>query len=73
MSTTTDRWWKYKGFIIWHFDGYFDVQEGVDDDPLDTFSTAEDARAFINQYRKQRQLEKLLTGSVKNKQQRRKA
>lgn len=51
---SSDTFWKYRGYIIWSFDGYFDVQTDMDSDPLGTFSTVEEARAFINEQRKLR-------------------
>jgi hypothetical protein len=44
--------WNYRGFIIWCFDGYYDVHEEVDAHPLaEGLSTPEEARAVINDAR----------------------
>ena len=57
MNTdNADRWWNYRGYVIWFFDGYYDVQITTQDEPLDTFYTVEDARAFINERRMDRRL-----------------
>ena len=54
--------WKYKGFIIWCFDGYYDVHEHPDAQPLaEGIATAHDARRFIDQQRRWNALETRLT------------
>ena len=60
VITTTDRWWKYRGYVIWFFDGYYDVQVHMDADPIGSFATADEARAFINNERATRQLMKVM-------------
>jgi hypothetical protein len=55
--------YSYKGYIIWKFDGYYDVHETVDGHPVaEGLSTATEAKAFINDARWFRAFE---TGSIK--------
>ena len=53
MKTTHDgQRWTYKGFIIWFFDGYYDVHDDPDAHPLaEGLNTQEEARAFIDNER----------------------
>lgn len=44
--------WNYRGFIIWCFDGYYDIHKTVDGQPIaEGISTAAEARMIINQER----------------------
>lgn len=50
--------WNYRGFIIWCFDGYYDVHDHPDGHPIaEGLSTADDARKFINNERQWRAFE----------------
>jgi hypothetical protein len=44
--------WNYRGFIIWCFDGYYDVHAHSDAHPIaEGLSTPDEARAVINEER----------------------
>jgi hypothetical protein len=44
--------WNYRGFIIWCFDGAYDIHETVDGHPIaEGIPTAQEARAIINEER----------------------
>lgn len=50
--------WKYKGFTIWCFDGYYDIHEHPDAHPLaEGIATAREARQLIDERRRWNALE----------------